>query len=124
MQLGTLIERLSFEDDAGVALAALGDVILFSEIRSVGERFGESPGQYVANAAQRFAALASDEDWLGLMNAIERSHDPTCAALERMLRWALKADGPTAPVRVHPGCTCGGQGHFADRTREKGAEAP
>lgn len=97
MQLGTLIDRLSLEEDAAVALEALGDIVLFSDVRTVGEHYGESPGAYVANAARRFAALASDEDWLGLMSAMERSQVPAQAALERMLRWALAADALEAP---------------------------
>lgn len=97
MQLGTLIDRLSLEEDAAVALEALGDIVLFLDVRTVGEHYGESPGAYVANAARRFAALASDEDWLGLMSAMERSQVPAQAALERMLRWALAADALEAP---------------------------
>lgn len=114
MQLGTLIDHLSFEEDAAEALEALGDIVLFSEVQAVGEHYGERPGEYVANAARRFAALASDEDWLSLMSAMERSQDPAHAALERMLRWALKADTIKTPSQAHVGCTCGGHAHAAN----------
>ncbi len=113
MQLGTLMDHLEFEDDAGAALEALGDVVLFSQIRAAGERYEETPGEYVANAARRFAALAGDEDWLGLMNAMERSQDPAREALERMLRWALKVDALETHPQPHAGCTCGGHAHPA-----------
>ncbi|MBN9260323.1 MAG: hypothetical protein J0I57_13985 [Hyphomicrobium sp.] len=108
MQLGTLMDHLAFEEDAAAALEALGDIVLFSNVQTMGERFEETPGEYVANAARRFAALGSDEEWLGLMAAMERSDDPARAALDRMLRWALKVDAADTPSTPHPGCTCGG----------------
>ena len=55
MQLGTLMDRLEFEDDAAAALEALGDIVLFAEVQAMGERYDECPGEYVANAARRFA---------------------------------------------------------------------
>ncbi len=112
MQLGTLMDHLAFEDDAAAALEALGDIVLYAEVQTTGERYGETPGEYVANAARRFAALGSDEDWMALMTAMERSADPARAALERMLRWALKADAQKPAPPSHQGCTCGNQsGH-------------
>jgi hypothetical protein len=108
MQLGTLMDHLSFEDDAAEALEALGDIVLYSKVQSMGERFAETPGEYVANAARRFASLGSDEDWLGLMAAMERGEDPARAALERMLQWALKVDAEGSASPPDAGCTCGG----------------
>ena len=108
MQLGTLMDHLEFEDDAVAALEALGDIVLFAEIQGMCERYDESPGTYVANAARRFAAQAGDEDWLSLMAAMERSQDPAQAALERMLRWALKGDAQEGLSPSHAKCTCGG----------------
>jgi hypothetical protein len=92
MELGTLMNRLTFEDNAGAALEALGDVVLFVEVQAMGERYDENPGEYVANAVRRFAALGRDEDWLSLMTAMERSDDPARAALGWILRWSLKHD--------------------------------
>ena len=107
MHFGALLDRLTSETDAAAALEALGDIVLFAHIRETGERFDEPPGEYVANATRRFAALAGDEDWLALMAAMERSDDPARAALERMLRWALQMDAAVdAPLR-ETGCACG-----------------
>jgi len=112
LQLGQLMDHLEFENNAYAALEALGDIVLFTQVRSMGERYGESPGEYVANAAHRFAAVAGDEDWLNLMTVMERSDDPARAALERMLRWSLKRDA--AETEHHAGhvqaggCSCGG----------------
>ena len=112
MQLGALMNHLAFEDDAAAALDALGDIVLFAEVQAMGDRYDESPGEYVANAAHRFAAIAGDEDWLNLMTIMERSDDPARAALVRMLRWSLKRDADEAEHQAgHAqvgGCTCGG----------------
>ncbi len=108
MQLGTLMERLAQEDDAAAALDALGDIVLFTEVQAMGECYEESPGAYVANAARRFAAMASDEDWLSLMTAMERSQRPAHAALERMLRWSLRCDAAEQSSQPTDQCSCGG----------------
>lgn len=112
MLLGTLMDRLASEDDAAAALETLGDIVLFAEVQAMGERYDEGPGEYVANAAHRFAAVAGDEDWLNLMTVMERSDDPARAALERMLRWSLKRDAAEAEHQAGhvqaAGCTCGG----------------
>jgi len=67
---------------------------------------------YAAGAVRRFANLASSEDWLALMNAIERADDPGLDCLTHMLNWSLKRDeAENAPS--HGGCSCGGAGGFA-----------
>ncbi len=76
MNLGELMNRLEDEADAGAALEALQDLVLLAQVQAAGAEHDESPGEYVANASRRFAALASDEDWLGIMNAMERTNDP------------------------------------------------
>jgi hypothetical protein len=110
MNLGTLMARLENEADAVLALDALADLPLFVEVADMGERHDETPGEYVANASRRFATGAGDEDWLGLMTAMERADDPARAALERMLRWALDRDrvAPTQALAATGGCSCGG----------------
>ncbi|NJL50387.1 MAG: hypothetical protein HC909_01365 [Blastochloris sp.] len=82
MQLGTLMAQLEDEGQAGAALQALDDIVLFARIDAMGAEHDEAPGEYVANASRRFAALASDEDWLAIMNAVERSTIPAapCSA--------------------------------------------
>jgi hypothetical protein len=111
MILGALMTRLEREADAAFALEALADLPLFAAVAAMGERHDEEPGEYVANASRRFAATAGDEDWLGLMTAMERAGDPGRAALEHMLRWALMRDeAEAAPPRAQGGCSCGGGG--------------
>jgi hypothetical protein len=113
MNLGTLMRRLEGEADAAEALAALDDLALFARVNAMGAVHDEAPGEYVANASRRFAALAGDEDWLALMNAMERGDNPGRAALDRMLRWSLDRDEKElAPSKAAAagGCSCGGGG--------------
>ena len=66
-------------------------------------------GEYAAGAVRRFANLAVSEDWLGLMNVIERAGDPGIDCLTYMVKWSLKQD-EAPPTPAHEGCTCGGNG--------------
>ena len=105
MMLGTLLGRLECETDAAEALAALGDITLFAEVAAMAERHGETPAQYIAFGAARFASQASDSDWLGLIAAMDRAGDPGEAALSCLARWSLAHDAPEA---AGAGCSCGG----------------
>lgn len=109
MQLGALLNHLENEATAGAALHALGDIVLFARVEAMGAEHDEEPGVYVANGARRFAARASDEDWLGLMNAIERATDPGRAVLEKIVLWSLDKDSISEST-PHEGCSCGGGG--------------
>lgn len=104
MQLGALIRRLEDETDAAHAMDALGDVILFSRVKEMGQQHEETPGAYLAGAARRFTNQGSDEDWLALMTAIERADDPARAVIGKMLHWAL---GKDSEMPVAQGCSCG-----------------
>ena len=104
MHLGALIGMLEDETNATAALEALNDLVLFAEVKAVGARFDEEPGEYLSSGVRRFASMASDDDWLQLMTLIERSTDPARAALQFMLRWALAQDNlPEVPEN---GCSC------------------
>jgi hypothetical protein len=112
MQLGEIIRTFSEEVAADEALLALDDITLFAEVRHTAERFDETTGEYAAGSVRRFANLASSEDWLGLMNIIERATDPGTDCLSFMVKWSLKQDLKPAD-EPHAGCTCGGQGGCA-----------
>jgi hypothetical protein len=115
MQLGILLNHLEIDANAGAALEALGDIVLFARVEAMGAEYDEDPGVYVANGARRFAARASDEDWLGLMNVIERATDPGRAVLEKIVLWSLEKD--SAPDgSAHKGCSCGGGGGRHDHS--------
>ena len=92
MLLGQILGRLGDEGIAAETLMGLDDLPLMVEVEATGARFGESPPLYASNAVGRFAAFASDEDWLALMTALERTSDPAVACLRQMLLWSLRQD--------------------------------
>lgn len=109
MHFGAMMSALENEGHAAQALAALGDVVLLAEVGAMGELHDETPGEYVVGASRRFAAMAGDEDWLALMNALERADDPARAALEKMVRWSLARDAREAEqARGEADGGCGG----------------
>ena len=111
MLLGRMMNALRDEDVATATLMELGDIVLAARVEEARDAHGESIGEYVTGAVQRFALLAQDEDWLGLMTALERSDDPAGACLTRMLSWSLARDGRSADGGgAHEGCSCGGGG--------------
>lgn len=110
MNLGNLITSLQQEAHGESALEAIGDIVLLTEVREMGTAFGEGIGAYVATSAQRYAALAGDEEWLTLIGAMERADEPGKTALKRMLRWALDRDAHEIQHADEPqsqGCSCG-----------------
>jgi hypothetical protein len=111
MLLGSLLAGLD-EADAAAALEALGDIVLYAQVESMAARFGERPGEYASGATRRFAAAASEEDWLAVMAAIARSEDPTRTLLARMVRWSLARDAAAEAGggRAGEACACGGGG--------------
>jgi hypothetical protein len=109
MQLGEIIRDFSDAARVDEALVACGDLALLARINGTADRFDETIGEYAAGAVRRSANLASSEDWLALMNVIERADDPGFNCLTHMLNWSLKRDqAEGAPV--HAGSTCGGSG--------------
>jgi hypothetical protein len=107
MQLGALIARLENESDASRMIEALGDLVLYSRVSAAAEHYGETPGQYLAASAGQFATSGGDEEWLGLVAAVERSEDPGRAAISRILSWALLRESPDADAGVDD-CSCSG----------------
>ena len=108
MHLGTLIGRLESEQDAAAALETLGDLVLYARTADMAARFGESPAQYASVAVARFAAMADDEQWVGLVGALERAENPARTALGRMLVWALALDARELAEEPAQPCGCRG----------------
>ena len=109
MQLGEIIRDFSEEARADEALLACGDLALVARVGEVAGRYEETVGEYAAGAVRRFANLASSEDWLALMNTIERADDPGLRCLTHMLHWSLNRDEAESAA-PHAGCSCGGSG--------------
>jgi len=109
MQLGEIVRSFSEEAPASEALLGCNDIVLLARVGEAAGRFEETVGEYAAGAVRRFANLAVSEDWLGLMNVIERANDPGIGCLTYMVKWSLKQDD-APPVSAHQGCACGGNG--------------
>ncbi|WP_291849968.1 hypothetical protein [Bradyrhizobium sp.] len=109
MQLGEIIGSFSEEARASEALLACNDIVLLARVGEAAFRHEETVGEYAAGAVRRFANLAVSEDWLALMNVIERADDPGIGCLNYMVHWSLKQD-ETPAVTAHAGCTCGDSG--------------
>ena len=106
MVLGEVLERLSDEAFAAETLVALENLNLMVQVEAVGQQFGENVGEYAAGASCRFAQLASDDDWLALMTALERADDAGTACLKHMLAWSLHHDAERPDEGCGGQCTC------------------
>lgn len=104
MDLGVLFARLETEQSTADALRALGDLVVYSQVASAAERYGEQPGEYLAASAGQFAAMAGDEAWLALVAAMERAPDPGQAAMLYIARWAIARDA--SPATEAHSCSC------------------
>lgn len=109
MLLGTIMTQLQDEQSAAATLISLGDLVLVARVEAARRPHGETVGEYVSGAAHRFANAGTDEDWLALTTALERSHTPAATCLETMVRWSLARDLDPMPASAS-GCTCGGNG--------------
>ena len=109
MQLGDLIRDLDDDAHASELLCASGEVVLLARVNEAASRFDENAGEYVNGAVRRFANLANDDDWLALMNKVERADDPAVACLVHMVGWSLNHDAAPATVK-HQGGSCGSGG--------------
>ena len=91
MLLGDLLSR--FKDDALAAEAILGlaDLSLLTALRERAKEDGLELGAFAALAVQRYAEEASDEEWVTLMSAMDRSMDPGLTCLKRALVHATRA---------------------------------
>lgn len=89
MLLGDLLARFSDETIATEAILALGDLTLVTRVREAAAADGSTLGAYAAAAVQRYAADASDEEWITLMGALGRAADPGAVCLQRALAHAL-----------------------------------
>ena len=105
MHLGALIARLENEQDATEMMQALGDLVLYAQTSAAAERYGETPGEYLAASVGQFAAVAGDGEWLGLIAAMERTDDPGRAAIALILRWSLARDLAGAAASIAE-CSC------------------
>jgi hypothetical protein len=82
MLLGDILARFDTQSFAEETVLALGDLNLLARMRAQAEAGGESLGEFAQNAVRRFAAEASDEDWVTLLGALARASDPGAVCLK------------------------------------------
>ena len=82
MLLSDILARFDAPAYAEETILALGDVNLLARMRAEAEAEGETIGAFARNAVQRFAAEASDEDWVTLIGALAREADPGAVCLK------------------------------------------
>ncbi len=104
MLLGDILKHFTDELQAAGALVELGDLVLMGQVETARLWHQETVAEYVAGATRRFASQASDQDWLSLRTALERSDAPAATCLQTFVAWAIKRDR-AAGTQGH-GCLC------------------
>jgi len=89
MTLGDVLAHLDDETAAAEAILRLGDLKLLADARERAEAEGIDLADFARVAVQRYAAAASDEEWITLMGLLGRAHDPAAACLRRAFAFAL-----------------------------------
>ncbi|MFN3658696.1 MAG: hypothetical protein ACK4UO_15710 [Pseudolabrys sp.] len=92
MLLGDLLARFDDDTFAEEAVLSLGDLTLLARLREQAQANGERLGDYARGAVRRFAAEASDEDWVTLLGALARAEDPGAVCLKRALMHGMQAE--------------------------------
>ncbi|MBI3703252.1 MAG: hypothetical protein HY244_05200 [Rhizobiales bacterium] len=88
--LGDLLANLTDETTALETILGAGDLALLTAVRERAAADGADLGAYVAGTVQRYANEASDEEWITLMGALNRSPDPGATCLKRAFAHALR----------------------------------
>jgi hypothetical protein len=83
MLLGDLIARFGDESTAEEAILDVADLALLADMRAHAEASGLDLGSFAAAAACRYAAEASNEEWITLMGLMSRAQDPGAIYLRR-----------------------------------------
>jgi hypothetical protein len=89
MLLGDLLSRFSDESVAAEAIANLGDLPLMARLSEQAEASGLTLGAFAAGAMRRYAAEASEEEWVTLMGSLRRAPDPGTVCLRRAFAHVL-----------------------------------
>ncbi|AMN41532.1 hypothetical protein [Rhodoplanes sp. Z2-YC6860] len=90
MLLGDVLARFDDEALAAETILHIGDLSLISKLREQADATGEPLGAYAASAMRRYAADASDEEWVTLMGLLGRAEDPGAVCLQRAFAYVLK----------------------------------
>jgi hypothetical protein len=92
MLLGDLLARFHDENIATETVLGCGDLALIAGLKEQAELNGQTLGSYAAGAVRRYAAGASDEEWVTLMGALGRAEDPGAVCMRRAFDHVLQED--------------------------------
>jgi hypothetical protein len=89
MILGDMLQRLNDDGAAAELLMRAGDLALLASMRRQAEAEGVDLAAYTRALVQRYAASASNEEWVTVMGVIGRASDPAITYLKRALEQTL-----------------------------------
>lgn len=92
MLLGDLLVRFRDETVATETVLSCGDLVLIAGLIEQAKLNGQTLGSYAAGAVRRYAAGASDEEWVTLMGALGRTEDPGIVCMRRAFDHVLQED--------------------------------
>lgn len=88
--LGDILARLTDEAAAVETILGMGDLTLLTRVREQAAADGIDVAACVTQTVQRYANEASNEEWMTLMGALNRSQDPAATCLYRAFELALR----------------------------------
>lgn len=92
MLLGDILSRLENDAVAAETLLSLGDLTLMARLEQAAAERGCALGEFAGAAVRRYAAGASDEEWITLMGALGRAEDPGVVWMKRAFDFVLRQD--------------------------------
>jgi len=101
MMLGDVLRRLNDDGEATEIILGVGDLRLLTAMQKRAEADGLGLAAYLRGAVQRYAAEASDEEWITLMGTIGRAADPGLACVQRALENALREGNVSDQGHLH-----------------------
>jgi hypothetical protein len=90
MLLGDVLAQFDDEAIAAEAILSLGDLALVARLQREAELNGRTLGAFASAAVRRYAAEASDEEWLTMIGVLQRAADPGGMCLRRALSYVLQ----------------------------------
>ncbi|MBI5262212.1 MAG: hypothetical protein HY852_10410 [Bradyrhizobium sp.] len=88
--LGDLLASLTDETTAVETILGAGDLALLTAVREQAAAAGVELAAYVSQTVRHYANEATDEEWITLMGAINRSPDPGATCLKRAFEYVLQ----------------------------------
>lgn len=91
MTLGELLAQFEDETVAAETVLRIGDLAMIAMLSEEAQARGITFGACASDAAHRYAANASDDEWITLIGAMNRADDPGAVYLRRAFAHAARA---------------------------------